>query len=299
MTTGLKNAPAHIDSTREGSASKPARVGAVSYLNTLPLIEGLEKLDGLELSLAAPSLLVPMLERDEVDLALTPVVDQQRAACELAFVPAGMIASDGPTLTVRLFSKRPLAELDRVHADTESHTSVILLRVLLHELYGVRPEIVSFDARERIATTDDAEPAEPIEWPEAFLMIGDKVTRDSPPAVRYPHQLDLGEAWRELTGAPFVYAMWMCRAADVDSDAVRLAASLLDRQRRHNLTRLDWIAKTQGAQHGWPEDLASDYLGRMLRYQVGPEHRRAVELFFERAGALGYLERRPVLWQGA
>ena len=45
----------------------------------------------------------------------------------------------------------------------------------------------------------------------ARLLIGDKVVTDAPPTDRYPHQMDLGEAWKDLTGLPFVYAMWMCR----------------------------------------------------------------------------------------
>jgi chorismate dehydratase len=165
--------------------------------------------------------------------------------------------------------------------------------VILLERFGVRPEIVEFDARERVPARGGAG----AEWPESLLLIGDKVVTDSPPAVRYPHQLDLGEAWRDLTGLPFVYAAWMCRAGEEASARVRLACALLDRQRRHNATRMDWIIASRAPQRRWPTDLARTYVRSCLRYDLGDPERRAVEMFFDRAHAAGALaRRRPTRW---
>src|SRR5262249_40517074 len=150
---------------------------------------------------------------------------------------------DGPTMTVRLFSSVPLERVEAIHADTDSHTSVILAQVLLHKLHGIRPRIIDFDARERVAVSGGpAAPAPALsDWPATVLLIGDKVVTDHPPQGRYTHQLDLGEAWHQLTGLPFVYAIWMCRDADAASQRVAAAAALLDRQRRRNQMRLNWI----------------------------------------------------------
>ncbi len=277
------------------TVSLPVRVGCVSYLNTLPLIEGLEKCPELALVPAVPARLIDLLADRKVDIGLVSLVDTQRSTEPLDLIPAGMIGCDGPTLTVRLYSAVPLEQLTRVHADAESHTAVCLMRLLLARVHGVRPEIIEFNTRERVAGG-----AEMLEWPEAVLMIGDKVVTDSPPAVRYPHQLDLGEAWKAMTGLPFVYAVWTCREADAGSDAVRLAASLLDRQRRHNATRLGWLATNRAASRGWPADLARRYLSDMLRFDVGPEgsaYRRAIDLFLDQAHAEGFIpRRRPVRW---
>ena len=162
-------------------------------------------------------------ERDEVaDLALAPVIDALRSDAELELVPAGAIGCDGATLTVRLYSAVPFEQARRVHADADSHTSVTLARWLLATRFNARPEFVEFDARERVEVAGDTGGA-PAEWPETMLMIGDKVVTDSPPAVRYPHQLDLGEAWRAETGLPFVYAVWMRRAGDAPSPRERAA----------------------------------------------------------------------------
>jgi chorismate dehydratase len=278
---------------------EPVRVAAVRYLNTAPLIEGLEKWSELRLETAVPSAIAPMVLDGRADVGLASVVDA--ASGELSLVPAGMIGCDGATMTVRLFSAVPMDRVTTLHADTDSHTSVVLARVLLARRFGVRPSVVDFDARERVPRNEPkdragaprASPALEEAWPETLLLIGDKVVTDSPPAVRYPHQLDLGEAWKEWTGLPFVYAMWVCRGAEAGSERVRLASAALDRQRRHNRTRLDWIIATRAPQAHWPLDLARRYVGELLRYDVGEREREAVGRFWAEARGLGLLPEGP------
>lgn len=264
------------------------RIGYVKYLNTLPLVEGLDAWDEVELVPAVPSRLGEMLFAGEIDISLSSVIDYARSPMPLAYVPVGMIGCDGPTLTVRLFSAVPLEKVTAVHADTDSHTSVALSQVVLSSVYGVRPKMIDFDARERVETAG----SKITEWPETMLLIGDKVVTDCPPAVRYPYQLDLGEAWHARTSLPFVYAMWMCRREDVSPFSPRRAAiegamAVLDRQRRRNVMRLSWIIEQYSSQRRWPEDLARRYVTEYLRYSVGHRERVAVEKFLDAAAELG------------
>ncbi|MFO0834768.1 MAG: menaquinone biosynthesis protein [Phycisphaerales bacterium] len=267
-------------------------IAAVRYLNTVPLIEGLDELGGtgggVELVLAAPSRIGPMIRRGEADLGLASIIEASDFASELVLIPSGMIGCDGATMTVRLFSSVPLEEITEVYADTDSRTSVVLCRVLLNRLFGIAPRIVEFDARERVVvgggTRSGSGPGD--EWPPALLLIGDKVVTDSPPAVRYPYQLDLGKAWKELTGLPFVYAMWMCRRDRAEQENITTAAMVLDRQRRHNLTRMEWIIREHAPRHRWPIDLARQYLSGLLRFTVGDAEKAAVTRFFAEIAAL-------------
>ena len=205
---------------------RPVRVGVVSFLNTRPLIDGLDDLADLDLRYTVPSRLLDRLLEDEVDLALCSSIDYQRSAVPLVVVPVGLLGCEGSTLTVRLYSAGPLDRIDEVHCDTDSHTSIVLMQILLKELYGLEPGVVSYDAHDP--------PREP---PKAMLLIGDKVVTDAPPAIRYPHQLDLGAAWARRTGLPFVFALWLARR-DADPALISTAAAVLDRQRRHNRQRL-------------------------------------------------------------
>lgn len=262
----------------------PIRLGCVRYLNTLPLIEGLRTWKECTIQTAVPSRLIGMLMGGEVDVALASIIDASRG---VTLLPAGMIGCDGPTLTVRLFSARPIETLERVHADTDSHTSVALLRVLMHRTHHRTIELVPFDAPS-ITATD--------QWPDAVLLIGDKVVTAAPPAERYPYQMDLGAAWKALTGLPFVYAAWMCRAGEENTPNVLAAAAMLDRQRRRNHTRLDWIVQTHAADKQWPADLARQYVGSYLKYDVGEAEREAVDKFFAWAGELGIIPPTTPTW---
>ncbi|MEM1165402.1 MAG: menaquinone biosynthesis protein [Planctomycetota bacterium] len=264
------------------------RLGAVSYLNTLPVIEGLGKLEGVRLTLTPPSELAPLLEAGEVDVALCSSVDYTRARAPLSVLPAaGCIACDGPTMTVRLFSSVPIDAITTVATDVDSHTSATLLDVLLRERWGRRATFEPFDAEAHRALIDAATPGSTRQpnWPEAILLIGDKVVTASPPAIHYPHQLDLGEAWHELTGLPFVYAAWMCATDRADDPLIARAAVTLDRQRRRNTARLGWIAEQRGGVRGWPTDLALKYLSELLKYEFEARTESGLKRFFELAHA--------------
>ncbi len=264
-------------------AQRPIRLGVVSFVNTLPLIDGLEGLADLDMRYTVPSLLLGMLIDDEVDLALCSSIDYQRAETPLVVVPSGLLGCDGPTLTVRLYSTGPIDRIGDVHCDTDSHTSIVLLQILLREMHGVNPRLIDFDARRR---SDD--------WPQAMLLIGDKVVTDAPPADRYLHQLDLGAEWVRLTGLPFVFALWMARRA-ADPELIRTAAAILDRQRRHNRHRVDLIVHRRARPRGWPADLAASYLKGKLTFELTPTRRAGLELFFDKACEHGLVDRRRSL----
>jgi len=299
MTSQSETAPS-IDQTGLCLSDSPAplRLGCVSYLNTLPLIEGLAKLRDLRLTLTAPSRLVNLLLAREVDLALVSLIDYQRSPEPLVMLPVGMIGCDGPTLTVRLFSRVPIERLSAIHADTDSHTSIALLRIILARRFAMTgrrlPPIIDFDVDAHRASG-----ARNADWPQAMLLIGDKVIADAPPASLYPHQLDLGTEWKTLTGLPFVYAVWMCRAEDAERPAIATAASVLDRQRRRNAVRLSWIVDARAPVRGWPADEARHYLSDLLRFEVDSAAVAAIDRFFELAVDCGIIaDRRPARWAG-
>src|ERR1700728_3358059 len=121
------------------SISRPLRVGCVSYLNAKPLIYGLENDRGVDLQLAVPAKLLAGLQSNQFDIALLPVIDYQRLP-DARIVPSGGIGCDGPTLTVRIFSRRPISQIQSVACDTDSHTSVALAKIILAEQFSIRPK---------------------------------------------------------------------------------------------------------------------------------------------------------------
>lgn len=253
------------------------RVGCVSYLNAKPLIAGLDDEPGIQVRTDVPARLLADLESGEVDIALCPTFDFFSSELDLALVPVGAIGCEGPTLTVRLYSQVPVDQITTLHADTDSHTSVALAQVLLAKLFNVRPEMIDYDARERTAE------GRIDESPQAMLLIGDKVVTGSPLAVQYPYQMDLGEGWHELTGLPFVFAIWMTRqGTDLGDLPTRLSARL-----DANLPERLLIAERYAKQHGWPSDLAEHYLIDVLRYRVDRLELEAIARFGRLVNELG------------
>lgn len=243
------------------------KVGCVSYLNAKPLIAGLDQsYPNIDVKYDVPSNLLDDLLDDQVDIALCPVVDYFRSELPLKIVPVGGICSQDRTLTVCLFSKTPIEQLTEIHADTDSHTSVNLLRVIMAKQYQQQPTIINFDARKSMK-----------QLPNAMLLIGDKVVTSSPKAVQYPYQLDLGQAWAQLTGLPFMFATWLAKEQTKLGDL----PLWLNKNRKRNQPRCHDLAQKYAHEHGWPESLAYDYLTKNLHYDVGEKELAAMKLFAE------------------
>ena len=250
-------------------ARRVARVGCVSYLNAKPLIEGVDADGDVEVDFGVPAVLLDRLVAGSVDAALCPVVDYFRSPTPLRILPVGGIGCEGPTLTVRLFSRVPIDRVSSIAVDRESHTSVALLQVVLNASYGMSPTLLPLDAGSVEA--------------DAVLLIGDKVITNCPPRRACPYQLDLGEAWHRLTALPFVFAVWMTRRGQ-RCDAL---AQRLERARLYNAGRIPQLAARYAEPHGWPVELAEDYLGRILRYGIDRRALLAIRRFAEMAAELG------------
>lgn len=250
----------------------PIRIGSVSFLNAKPLIYGLEEAAGLQLHLDVPSRLLDGLAGGRFDMALLPVIDYQRLA-GLRILTSGGIASDGRTLTVRIFSPVPIGQITTLACDTDSHTSVALARILLAERLKIRPEFVPLTSH--------------VGPDSARLLIGDKVVCEEPAGLR--HQLDLGEAWKELTGLPFVFAAWMARRG------IELGElpDRLDRAKRDGRDHIDDIIARHASPRGWPADIAREYLTKRLQYDVSPDHLKAIRLFHHLAFKQGLIPHSP------
>jgi chorismate dehydratase len=273
---------------REKMSSNQITLAAVEYLNTVPLINTIDRWDGCQVQTAVPAQIASMVLDSKADLGLISLIDAARYAPQLALVPCSMIGCDGPTMTVLLCSKVEPKSITNVYADTESHTSVILADLALKELHNTTAEFVGCD----FSKTDLASP----DSPETVLMIGDKVITDAPPADIYPHQIDLGEAWKQMTGLPFVYAVWMCKSERADDPQIHLAGAMLERVYKRNQLQLDHLVATEARKRNWPADSARKYIGELLRFEVTDSAITAAELFLSKAAKAGHVDAIDPLW---
>lgn len=251
------------------------RLGAVSYLNVEPIIHGLAEDARFEVVRDVPSRIAARLHAGEIDLGMIPSIEY--VAGDYAIVPGIAIGSRGAVRSVVLLHERPLLELRRVALDTSSRTSVALLRILLRLRLGRDPEYVAMDP----------DPAAMLASADAALVIGD-------PALSFAGAaecLDLGQAWLEATGLPFVFAFWAGRPGVLKAgDVTRLQRALAEGQAR--------IGEIASAYNGCGAGHAADneaYLRRNISFGLGPDEQAGLREFFRRAHALGLIPSRPEL----
>jgi chorismate dehydratase len=245
----------------------PIRIGAVSYLNSKPLIEDLAELaPSAELILDYPSRLADRLGQGELDIALIPSIE-----CVLGpqyeIVSDACVATHGPVLSVKLYSRVPMSEIRTLALDEGSRTSAALAKILLAERYSLHPQVerlsLDLDTRDTVA--------------DAILLIGDRAIH--PPAEIFPMVWDLGTEWTNWTGLPFVFAMWATRAG-TDLGPVEEA---LSQARDLGLRRVAEIAGREAPLLGLSEQVTLEYLTENLYYRLGPAERRGFQRYHELA----------------
>jgi len=173
-------------------------VGAVSYLNTKPLIYGFEKgmmKEEVELVMDYPANIASMLLNDEIDIGLVPVAVLP-ALKEYHLISDYCIACDGEVASVCLFSEVPINEIETILMDYQSKTSVALLKILLKDHWNINPKLVDTSSGYELS----------IENTTGGLVIGDRALAQR---NQSKYCYDLGSAWKKLTGLPFVFAVWV------------------------------------------------------------------------------------------
>jgi chorismate dehydratase len=257
------------------------RIGAVNYLNSKPLVYGLDALaPPVRLSFDLPSRLADSLLGGRLDVALIPSVEFFRSESS-TIVSDACIACRGPVLSVKLHFRVPLSEVRRVALDEGSRTSAALTRILLAEQFGIHPDWEPLPIGSGPETTDA----------DAVLLIGDRAISDfgfriadsntrepsaNPKSKAFTQSWDLGERWTEWTGLPFVFAMWVARAG---ADASEVAA-ILSNARDNGVEHLDEIAHREGPLVGVSPELALSYFRDNLHFKFGKEERAGLRKFY-------------------
>ncbi|HCU25196.1 MAG TPA: hypothetical protein DF383_09270 [Deltaproteobacteria bacterium] len=232
-------------------------LGSVSYLNALPLLEGLEASTASKIIFDTPARLHDQVMSGEIDVALLPVVSYLENP-ELKLIPGTGIVSHGEVRSVKAFHEKrgiTLANTTRVFLDTESKTSHRLLKLLLLKKYGRDLNEIEFLDRPEDADT--------------LLQIGDKALEKS----HFGSSTDLGAEWQELTGLPFVYACWMSR--------IPVTSELLTELHNAKMRGKQALEEIALRQNIVSSDDALAYLSQNIQYDVeGPEW-VGMKMFFD------------------
>jgi chorismate dehydratase len=238
------------------------RISLVSYLNSVPFREVLEKDTdlGIALSLDIPSECARKLADGEVDLGLVPVAVLKDNP-HYQVISDFCIGADGAVDSVLLLSDVPLNEIKKIYLDFHSRTSVRLVQVLCKEFWKINPEFLPAedDFMTKVGNT------------HAAVLIGDRAFSGK---KAFPFVYDLPEEWKKMTGLPFVFAVW--------ASNIPLAEAWIkqfDFKIASGLRRLEEVALKY--QDEYPEVNVLDYLTRKIDYRLDEQKRTAMARFLQ------------------
>lgn len=219
-----------------------------------------------DLDFQIPAACADQVAAGAADIGIIPSFELTRQ--DLEVVPGTGIACHGPVRSILLISSRPAAEIRRLAVDSSSRTSVQLARVILDRRFGATPEFIAhppdLDAMLRIA--------------DAALIIGDPALHIDPARLPY-HVYDLGKEWVEMTGLPFVFAVWAGRKSVITPDVVKA----FQESCRYGRERIEEIVSAESGRREIAPALVREYLTRHIVHEIGARDYEGMDLFLSYA----------------
>ena len=240
----------------------PISLAAVEYVNTLPFLYGIKThipANLLDIILSDPATCSQLFKQQKADIALVPVGALKHMG-EFEIVTDYCIGSDGPVDTVALLSQVELQDIKSISLDSHSRTSASLIKILCKEYWRIYPTFISQEAKGNSSSSQ--------------LLIGDKV-KDL--EHEFAFKYDLGEAWKNHTQLPMVFATWIARKS-VSSELIK-DINLAFQHAITNLYELPLIGFSD-------EKNVRNYLTESIHYQFGDREREGMALFNQKCKEL-------------
>jgi chorismate dehydratase len=246
---------------------KKIKVGAVSYLNTKPLLYGIKHhniFQRIELIEDYPSHIAQLLIDNKIDLGLIPVAAIPRLK-EHHIITDYCIGANGAVASVCLFSQVPLNEVQKVFLDYQSKTSVSLAKILLRDYWKQKVQFIDATGEDFRNQIQDA---------TAGVVIGDRALQQRK-SSKYTY--DLGEAWKKHTGLPFVFAVWVANK--------KLSDDFIADFNEANALGFQHLEKVILGNAPFYFDL-NEYYTRYISYSLDDEKKRGMSLFLKLLGEI-------------
>lgn len=266
------------------------RVGRIPYINCYPVYGGVDRgvvpLSG-RLVDGVPTTLNALMARGELDVSVVSAVEYARDWERYLLLPDLAISCDGPVQSVMLFSHEPAPALGgrRVLVSRSSMTSVHLLELLFEHVWQCAPQFVPGNAE--AADLRDAEAIDARDGIAARLVIGDAALMLGSGALASPYaqMYDLGQEWKEWTGLPFVFAVWVAQRAVDPARALAVHGALIA-SRNWGLAHLDVLAQQAAETTGVSYAACLDYFAG-LDYGLSYPHLGGLTEFYRRLTVAG------------
>lgn len=251
------------------------RIGAVSYLNSKPLIEGLAQHLAGDLILDYPSRLANSISAGKLDVALIPSVEALRAGDAYEIVSDACVATGGPVKSVKVYFRVPPGAVKTLALDEGSRTSAALAQVLLIHKYGIEADTAPLPLGEETSDSNA----------DAILLIGDRAM--FPVKESFVETWDLGEEWWKWTGLPFVFAVWAGRRGRIPAELPKLLSTARDT----GIANIEAITSREAANLGLDCGVVHQYLTKNLHFTLGSAEKCGLRLFQQLATQCGLISK--------
>ena len=258
------------------------RLGRINFVNVIPVHRHLAAQPSLfEEVPGVPSRLNGLLRQGQLDVGEVSSVEYAQGGGDYLILPGLGLSTTGPVGSVLLLSRLPMQQWPGgvIEAPFESETSVALLRVFLQKLWGLDCRLLP-----------EGQGAPHDEPPVAVLRIGDRAIRAAASGT-WPYVWDFGQVWREWTGLPLVYALWVARrdsALGQPGPLAKLHQALL-KARDKGLADLEGCAAQASATLGGDPAYYRAYF-QALHYHLGPAEQEGLARLYDELRQAGVLE---------
>lgn len=239
-------------------------ITAVSYSNTLPFIYGIENsgiLKDFNLTLDVPAKCAERFMNKIADISLMPV-GAMNSLEDFKIITDFCIGASGKVKSVLLLSQKPLDEIDTVHLDFESKTSVNLVKVLAKFYWKKNYKWQNIPEVNHGLLNSF----------ESIVVIGDKAM-DMASEFRYSY--DLSEEWSLFTGLPFVFACWVAQIEVKDKFINELNKAI-----EFGIANTDIAADIAASKRNYKFDL-HEYLENNIDFRLDKLKLKALNLFLK------------------
>jgi chorismate dehydratase len=307
-TPGGEDCVCYICRGHEGTAVRKLRISVVEFLNTAPLVWGFTEgpqAGKYDLSFTVPSRCADALKGGNADVAIIPAIEYQRID-DVVALPGMAVAADGEVRSLLVVSKKPIQRVKRIALDTSSRATVALVKMLAPGYWNISPEFVEAAPN----------PSEMLQDADAALIIGDPALRiaikldslsgnvpsgeqccqgdpDEMPVPGFETLFvyDVAHQWRQMTGKPCVLAIWAGRKDAITPEVV----ADFQASKEYGMQRVREIAEGASIKLDLPVRELERYLIENVRFNLDSENLAGLELYFEKAAALGLIARNKPL----
>ena len=265
-------------------------VGHINFLNCLPLTYSFKQegfASGLQIAAAVPAVLNNDIVNHRLDVSPVSSIIYARHHEELLVMPDVSIMADGDVQSIVLASKKPIEELkdDKIILTAKSATSHCLLKIVLNQAYGAKPNYYIRHVDAKNVIVEDA---------TATLLIGDDALYVHHHPEEGIYYYDIGQEWKKLTGQKMVYAVWVVsrQFAAEEPAMLQLVYDRITKGFKNGYLKKDKAIETVLAEKPFTFAELSEYL-EVIKWKFGEEEQEALRTFYRKSHEMNLIDHMP------